>query len=103
MKQFLENIAWSADLFEHPKEVYEYFDEKRQIDNEEYKILINDKVLENYNYINDFKEIYNLYETTGENRYLVSALELYTSKIRVLDEEILKMKYSINYIENPSF
>lgn len=69
------------------------------IDNEEYKILINDKVLENYNYINDFKEIYNLYETTGENRYLVSALELYTSKIRVLDEEILKMKYSINYIE----
>jgi len=69
------------------------------IDNEEYKNLISDKVTENYNYINDFKEIYNLYETTGENRYLVSALELYASKIRVLDEEILKMKYSINYIE----
>ena len=37
MKQFLENLDWSTDLFEHPKEVYEYFDEKRQIDNEEYK------------------------------------------------------------------
>jgi len=36
MKQFLENLDWSTDLFEHPKEVYEYFDEKRQIDNEEY-------------------------------------------------------------------
>jgi len=69
------------------------------IDNEEYKNLISNKVMENYNYINDFKEIYNLYETTGENRYLVSALELYASKIRILDEEILKMKYSINYIE----
>ena len=37
MKQFLENLDWSTDLFEHPKEVYEYFDEKRQIDNKEYK------------------------------------------------------------------
>ena len=37
MKQFLENLAWTDDLFEHPKEVYGYFDEKRQIDNEEYK------------------------------------------------------------------
>ena len=36
MKQFLENLDWSTDLFEHPKEVYEYFDENRQIDNEEY-------------------------------------------------------------------
>jgi hypothetical protein len=69
------------------------------VENEEFKNLINDKVMENYNYINDFKEIYNLYETTGENRYLVSALELYASKIHVLDEEILKMKYTINYIE----
>ena len=69
------------------------------VENEEFKNLINDKVTENYNYINDFKEIYNLYETTGEHRYLVSALELYASKIRILDEEILKMKYSINYIE----
>ena len=37
MKQFLDNLDWSTDFFEHPKEVYEYFDEKRQIDNEGYK------------------------------------------------------------------
>ena len=37
MKQFLENLAWTDDLFEHPKEVYGYFDEKRQIDTEEYE------------------------------------------------------------------
>jgi len=36
MKLFLNNIGWKGDLFEHKKEIYEYFEEKRKLDNVEF-------------------------------------------------------------------
>jgi transketolase len=33
MQEFKNNIGWQEDLFEHKKEIYDYFDEKRRIDN----------------------------------------------------------------------
>ena len=29
MEGFLENLGWVGDVFDHPKEVYEYFSDKR--------------------------------------------------------------------------
>ena len=37
MNKFLENLDWSGDPFIHDDDVYEYFNEKRQQDNEDYK------------------------------------------------------------------
>ena len=37
MKQFLENLNWSGDCFNHPDKVYGYFKEKRVKDNREYQ------------------------------------------------------------------
>jgi transketolase len=36
MKLFLNNIGWKGDPFEHKKEIYEYFEEKRNLDNYEF-------------------------------------------------------------------
>ena len=34
-KLFLENIGWNGDPYEHRKEIYEYFEEKRNLDDSE--------------------------------------------------------------------
>ena len=33
MEEFKNNIDWAGDVFDHDKEIYDYFDEKRKIDN----------------------------------------------------------------------
>jgi transketolase len=33
MDEFKNNIDWAGDVFDHDKEIYDYFDEKRKIDN----------------------------------------------------------------------
>ena len=36
MEGFLNNLDWSGDVFEHPKEVYDYFSEKREFSSKEF-------------------------------------------------------------------
>ena len=87
MKQFLDNLNWSGDVFEHPKEVYKYFDEKRQIDNSEFRKWtkeLEDKLLEN----SEFKilwEQFNEKNITDTNTFSAD-----NKATRVAGSEILK-------------
>ena len=87
MKQFLDNLNWSGDVFEHPKEVYKYFDEKRQIDNSEFRKWtkkLEDKLLEN----SEFKilwEQFNEKNITDTNTFAGE-----NKATRVAGSEILK-------------
>ncbi len=87
MKQFLDNLNWSGDVFEHPKEVYKYFDEKRQIDNSEFRKWtkkLEDKLLEN----SEFKILWEQFnEKNITDTYTFSAENKAT---RVAGSEILK-------------
>ena len=87
MKQFLDNLNWSGDVFEHPKEVYKYFDEKRQIDNSEFRKWtkkLEDKLLEN----SEFKI---LWEQFNEKNITYPKLFAAENKAtRVAGSEILK-------------
>ena len=46
MEKFLKNLGWFGDTFDHPQEIYEYFNEKRDTDNiqhDEWLSLLEDK------------------------------------------------------------
>ena len=58
MKLFLNNIGWKGDPFEHKKEIYEYFEEKRNLDNYEFDnwcAALNKKLNED----NSFNKLWN--------------------------------------------
>ena len=70
--------------------------------NQEIQNLINDKLLEHHNLVNEYKEYMDLFKKTSEKNYLRDALELYLSKIKNLDNDIMITKYKHNHIENNS-
>ena len=87
MKQFLDNLNWSGDVFEHPKEVYKYFDEKRQIDNSEFRKWtkkLEDKLLEN----SEFKILWEQFNDINITDTYTFAAE--NKATRVAGSEILK-------------
>ena len=87
MKQFLDNLNWSGDVFEHPKEVYKYFDEKRQIDNSEFRKWtkeLEDKLLEN----SEFKILWEQFNDINISDTYTFAAE--NKATRVAGSEILK-------------
>ena len=87
MKQFLDNLNWSGDVFEHPKEVYKYFDEKRQIDNSEFRKWtkkLEDKLLEN----SEFKILWEQFNEKNITDINTFAAE--NKATRVAGSEILK-------------
>ena len=52
-----------------------------------------------HNYINEFKDILNLYYSTRENKYLKNALNYYITNLINIDEKILNSQYKYNAIE----
>ena len=57
---------------------------------------IQDLLLQQHNYVNEFKEILDLYYTTRENKYLKNALNYYITNIINIDEKILNNQYKYN-------
>ena len=68
-------------------------------DNDSKKSNLEDLVLMQHNYINEFKDILNLYYSTRENKYLKNALNYYINNIINIDEKILNNQYKYNAIE----
>ncbi len=68
-------------------------------DNTEKNDLLREKLLEQHNMINDYKEYIKLYNSTKENAYLKDAIGLYVSKIVDLNIEIMDIKYKHNSLE----
>ena len=67
--------------------------------NEEDRNAIKIRLLEHHTLILEFKTVLTLYKKTSENKYLKECTEMYLEKIKTLDESILEMKYSTNYID----
>ena len=58
MEQFLNNLSWTGDAFDHPQEIYDYFNEKRDIDNtkyDEWTSLLEEKLTTDH----DFADLWN--------------------------------------------
>ncbi len=58
MEQFLNNLGWTGDAFDHPQEIYDYFNQKRDIDNtkyDEWASLLEEKLTTNH----DFADLWN--------------------------------------------
>jgi len=68
-------------------------------DNDNANSAIQDLLLQQHNYVNEFKEILDLYYTTRENKYLKNALNYYITNIINIDEKILNNQYKYNAIE----
>ena len=68
-------------------------------DNDNTNSAIQDLLLQQHNYVNEFKEILDLYYTTRENKYLKNALNYYITNIINIDEKILNNQYKYNAIE----
>ena len=62
MLKFLKNLGWYGDTFDHPQEIYEYFNEKRDTDNiqhDEWLSLLEDKKSTD----DDFAKLWNQFHT----------------------------------------
>tara|TARA_B110000483_G_scaffold243067_1_gene331168 strand:- start:4126 stop:4920 length:795 start_codon:yes stop_codon:yes gene_type:complete len=68
--------------------------------NAEIEELLNQKLVEQTSFVNEFKDIIKIYNDTLETRYLKDAMFLYTNKIKQLDEHILTLKYKYNNVDN---
>ena len=60
---------------------------------------IKSKQIEQYNHIERFKELSNKYNHTKDIIYLKEAIELYITKISVMDKVIFDLKNKSNYID----
>lgn len=61
--------------------------------------LIKSKLLEQHNYIQEYKEFMKIYKDTNEKRYLIDALNVYNSKIKEVNKTLMELKYKVNYVE----
>lgn len=68
------------------------------VSNPDTQELLNQKLVENNDIINEFKEFIKIYNTTQEISYVKDALFLYNSKLKKLNEDILHLKYKNNSI-----
>tara|TARA_B100001093_G_scaffold514075_1_gene587332 strand:- start:228 stop:1007 length:780 start_codon:yes stop_codon:yes gene_type:complete len=72
---------------------------KDKTDNLEINKLIDEKILENEKLKLEYREIIDLYKSTKEKIYIKEAVDLYQSKIRVLDKAILDLNYNIKFVD----
>ena len=72
---------------------------KDRTDNLEINKLIDEKILENEKLKLEYRELINLYKSTKEIIYIKEAVDLYQSKIKVLDKAILDLNYNIKFID----
>jgi transketolase len=59
MEEFKNNIDWAGDVFDHDKEIYDYFEEKRKKDNNTFSEWTN-TFNKKYEMDNDFKKNWDL-------------------------------------------
>ena len=70
------------------------------IHNEELKTLIQEKIVDFENNKKLHSEALELYKSTGQVMYLKNAMEIYKTKLSLLGNEIMKLKYKSSYVEN---
>ena len=69
------------------------------IHNEELKTLIQEKIVDFENNKKLHSEALELYKSTGQVMYLKNAMEIYKTKLSLLANEIMKLKYKSSYVE----
>ena len=87
MKLFLKNISWEGDPFFHNKNVYSYFEDKREQDNNDYLVwqaTLKKKIEED----NQFKELWTQF-LSGEIKFSDVEKE-YSAATRVAGGKVLK-------------
>ena len=93
-----ENIK--LELSELQKEYNKLFEKYIYIfDNNSTKLNLEELLLQQHNYINEFKDIYKLYHDTKEIKYLKNAYTYYVENIINIDNKILNGKYKYIAIE----
>ena len=85
------------NLQENYLELYKFL--KDAVDNQEINTLIDEKILENEELKNQFRETIALYESTKQISYIKDAVDLYQSKIQVLDKEVQNLNYKIKFVD----
>jgi tetratricopeptide (TPR) repeat protein len=68
--------------------------------NEEMKTLIQEKTLDFENNKKLHSEALELYKSSGQIMYLKNAMEIYKTKLSLLGNEIMKLKYKTSHIEH---
>jgi len=74
------------------------------VDNKDKNNIINDKLLEQFEYIKEYKEYINLYLNNNntnfdKNKYLKNAFEIYTTKLKNIDKTIRENRYIENILD----
>ena len=72
---------------------------KNTTDNLEINKLIDEKIVENEKFKLEYREMISLYESTKQIIYIKEAVDLYHSKIHILDKEIQDLNYNIKFID----
>lgn len=76
-----------------------YFMYRDIVNNKENNKVLNEKLLEHSNLVNEYKEYLELFKKTGDRNFIKEAVGLYISKIKDLDRNIMNLKYKHNFVE----
>lgn len=69
------------------------------VDDEDKKNLIQSKLLEQHNYIEEYKEFMKIFRESQEHKYLNDAINVYKTKIVEVNKLLLELKYKVNSVE----
>lgn len=69
------------------------------VDDEDKNNLIQSKLLEQHNYIEEYKEFMKIFRESNENRYLNDAVNVYKTKIIEVNKTLMELKYKVNSVE----
>ena len=69
------------------------------VDDEDKNNLIQSKLLEQHNYIEEYKEFLKIFRESQENRYLNDAVNVYKTKIVEVNKILMELKYKVNSVE----
>jgi hypothetical protein len=67
--------------------------------NEELKTMILEKTSEFETYKKQYSEALELYKSSGEVVYLISAIEIHKTKLAVIGKDLMNLKYKSCYVE----
>lgn len=69
------------------------------VNDEDKNNLIQSKLLEQHNYINEYKEFMKIFRESKEKKYLNDAINVYNTKIKEVNKTLIELKYKVNNIE----